>query len=80
VYLSWNASDSEGVIGYDIYRQAQLEAPQKLNWFPIPATECTDTSVQEGTSYTYWVTAVGAQGLQSSDSNTAFANIGSPSN
>jgi len=75
VYLSWNPSTSNDVVGYNIYRQQSGGGFQKLNAVPLSTTSCTDSSVQDGDTYYYAATAVSASGSESADSNLAAATI-----
>jgi len=75
VNLSWVPSTSNDVVGYNIYRQQDSGDFQKLNAVPLPATSCTDSSVQDGSTYYYTATAVDASGNESIGSNLAGATI-----
>jgi hypothetical protein len=77
VSLSWNASTSKNVVGYNIYRYIQggSGGRQQLNSSPIPSTNCIDGSVQDGQTYEYWARAVNSGGVESVDSNLAVAPI-----
>jgi hypothetical protein len=65
VSLNWTASsDNEGVVGYRVFRNGtQIASPA--------APYYTDTSIQPGTTYGYYVAAYDASGNVSSASNTA---------
>jgi hypothetical protein len=76
VSLSWKASTSPNVVGYNIYRQQDSNPRQQLNSAPIPGTSCIDSSVQNGHTYSYWARAVNSIGKVSVvDSNVATATI-----
>lgn len=78
VDLSWVAptSSTDPVAGYDVYRAASGSSSyQLLNASLNPQTTYTDTTVQSGTSYSYYVESVDAQGNQSVPSNTYQASI-----
>ncbi len=66
VALSWNASTSQGVVGYNAYRSTTSGGPYtKLNSSLISSTSYTDQMVQSGLTYYYVTTAVNSQGLES---------------
>jgi fibronectin type 3 domain-containing protein len=59
VSLTWTASKSTGVIGYDIYRSAVSGEPYaKLNASLVAGTSYTDSTVSAGQTYYYVTTAV----------------------
>ena len=84
VTLTWNASSSQNVAGYNVYRIASSSpsAPNppysKLNTSLISGLTYSDSSVLAGTSYYYYATAVDASNNESSPSNTAQAVVPSP--
>src|SRR5271166_2930809 len=74
--LSWNASTSSGVTGYNAYRSPTAGGPYtKLNSSPIPSTSYADQTVQGGYTYYYVTTAVNSQGVESVYSNQAVATV-----
>jgi len=78
VSLSWNASASSNVVGYNIYRAvfaSSCGAYTKLNATVNTTTTYTDTSVTDGTTYCYAATAVNASSEESPYSNIATAQI-----
>jgi fibronectin type 3 domain-containing protein len=77
VNLTWQAptSSSDPVAGYNIYRSTSGGAFQLLNSSVNTPTSYSDTTVQNGSSYTYQVTSVDSQGNESSPSNTYTATI-----
>lgn len=76
VSLSWNASTSQDVIGYNIYRGNQSGGPYaKINYVLDPGTAYTDTSVIDGNTYYYVTTAVNSDNEESAFSNQAQATI-----
>ena len=78
VILSWTASTTPGVVGYDVYRGATSggESATPLNSSPINGTTYTDATVQAGQTYYYVVTAVASNGVtQSADSNQVSATV-----
>ena len=77
VDLSWNASQSAGVVGYNVYRGT--DGPySRINVGLEASTTYTDATVSAGTTYYYVVSAVDSQGLESSYSNDAKAEIPTP--
>ncbi len=76
VALSWTASTSQGVVGYNAYRSLTSGGPYtKVNSSLIAATSYTDQTVQSGLTYYYVATAVNAQQVESSYSNQAVATV-----
>jgi hypothetical protein len=78
VDLSWNAptNSTDPVAGYDIYRAVSgSSAYQMLNSSVDDLTTYADTTVQNGTAYTYYVVSVDAAGNQSAPSNLFSATI-----
>ena len=71
--LTWNASTSTGVTGYNVYRFVGACSPTvtfvKLTATPITALTYTDTAVTAGVTYCYTVTAV-SPGGESSNAGT----------
>lgn len=81
VILTWSASTTPGVMGYDAFRGTAScgENSTPLNSTPIPGTTYVDVNVTAGTTYYYVVTAIGSNGVtQSPDSNEASATVPSP--
>ncbi|MFZ0640129.1 MAG: choice-of-anchor D domain-containing protein [Candidatus Acidiferrales bacterium] len=80
VNLSWNASTTSTVVGYNVYRGTISGGPYavKLNSAVVPATAYTDTAVQAGQTYFYVVTAVDSSGAESVYSNQASALVPTP--
>lgn len=63
--LSWTASKSKKVVGYNIYRTLQSNGHrQKLSEQPIEATKYVDSTVEGGETYSYEVTSVDANGVE----------------
>jgi len=80
VSLSWDApsSSTDPVAGYNVYRSGDAgNTYQALNTSPLPLTPTaySDTSVQNGQTYDYYVESVDASGVASVPSNTATATI-----
>jgi formiminotetrahydrofolate cyclodeaminase len=78
VILTWTASTTPGVVGYNVYRGTTSGGPYptELNSSPINGTTYCDSSVQAGQTYYYVVTAVASNDVtQSADSNQASAAV-----
>jgi hypothetical protein len=79
VALSWTASTSSTVTGYNVYRGAVSGGPYtKLTASPVTAVAYTDFAVQAGQTYYYVTTAVDGSGNESAYSNQAQAVVPSP--
>ena len=78
VRLSWNASTSS-VVGYKTYRATTSGGPYSpLNSSPNAAIQFTDSTVQNGQTYYYVVTAVNSSNVESVYSNQATATVPAP--
>jgi len=78
VTLSWGASTTSGVTGYNVYRGTTSGGPYtKVNNSVIAGTTYTDTSVQSGTTYFYVVTSVD-NNVESAYSNQVTAAVPTP--
>lgn len=76
VGLSWNASTSHDVIGYNVYRGNTSGGPySKINPVLDASTVYTDTSVSNGNTYYYVATAIDSSNQESVYSNEAQAVI-----
>lgn len=75
VSLSWDASPSTNISGYNIYRGTYIAlscgAFTKINATLNTDTAYTDSSVTDGTSYCYATTAVNSSNQESGFSNVA---------
>src|SRR5579862_7868780 len=75
VSLAWSETSS-GVVGYNVYSSTQPSGPAtKLTSTPVATTAYTDTTVQSGQTYYYWVTALDASGDESAYSSDVVATI-----
>jgi hypothetical protein len=73
VALSWNASTSPNIAGYNIYRAVYVNscgAYSKINGAMLAVTFYTDSAVVDGNGYCYAATAV-----DSSNAESAYSNI-----
>jgi len=76
VNLSWDASTSQGVIGYNVFRGSNSGGPYtEINSTLDPITTYTDSTVQSGQTYYYVTTAVNSDQTQSAYSNETEAII-----
>lgn len=76
VKLSWNASTSPDVVGYDVFRGKNPGGPyNQLNSSPHKTTSYKDRHVSDGETYYYVVKAVNSNGVESTFSNQAQASI-----
>jgi hypothetical protein len=81
VILTWTASVTSGVAGYNVYRGTTSggESSTAVNSAPINGATYTDANVAAGASYYYVVTAVASNDVtQSAGSNGASATVPSP--
>ena len=74
VNLSWRASSSSNVVGYNVYRGTVAGSYALLNSMNA-GTSYSDATVQNGQTYYYAVTAVDSAGVESAFSNPAQAVI-----
>jgi len=80
VNLTWNAptTSQDPVTGYNVYRSPSgANSYQQMNPSPLPLTPAaySDLSVADGQNYDYIVESVDSNGVTSSPSNTATADI-----
>jgi hypothetical protein len=79
VNLSWTASSSQNVIGYNIYRSITSgKQYSKINSVLNASTLYSDNTVADGQTYYYVTTAVNSSNEQSAYSNQATAVIPKP--
>ena len=79
VALSWNASTSTSITGYNVYRGTVSGGPySKINSVLDPSMSYSDSTVQSGQTYYYVTTAVDSAGVESSYSSGVQAVIPFP--
>jgi hypothetical protein len=79
VDLSWTASQSPGVVGYNIYRGTVAGGPySKVNSTLNADTTYTDSTVTAGQTYFYVAKAVDGNDMESGPSNEVQAAIPTP--
>lgn len=81
VNLSWTASTSTDVVGYNVYRALFTNSAcggfSKINAVPTTSTLYTDSTVANSTAYCYATTAVDTSNAESVDSNIV-SNVAIP--
>ena len=76
VALSWTASTSPGIAGYNAFRSMTSGGPYtQLNSSLISNVNYMDQTAQSGNTYYYVTTAVNSQGMQSAYSNESVATV-----
>jgi hypothetical protein len=76
VNLSWTASNSPDVVGYNVYRRTGATGSYgQINTVLDATTEYTDASVADGQTYYYETTAVNSNDEESARSNSVQAVI-----
>lgn len=76
VSLTWIASTSPGVRGYNVYRASiSGGAYEKLNASPIAGNSYVDQNVISGRTYYYVATAVNGSNVESDHSNVTIAPV-----
>ena len=79
VQLSWNASTSSSIAGYNVYRGGSASGPfTKINSVLDISLGYGDSTVQSGQTYYYATTAVDTSGVESAYSNQIQAEVPSP--
>ena len=82
VQLSWDASTSANILGYNIYRAeytSSCASFARVNSLLNTGTLYTDSTVTDGTAYCYATTAVNTSNAESGYSNIV-TNIQIPAN
>ena len=72
--LNWDASTSD-VVGYYVYKVLVDGTYARVNNAPVVLTQLTDTNLQSGQTYTYVVTAVTADNVESDYSDPVIATV-----
>lgn len=79
VSLTWTASVSAGVTGYNVYRSTTSGGTYaQINSSLVTTTSFTDNNVSAGQTYYYVATAVNSSNQESGYSNQATATVPSP--
>jgi fibronectin type 3 domain-containing protein len=75
VDLSWKASTSTNIAGYNVYRSPDGSTWKKLNASVIASTLFNDSTVANGSTYYYVATAVDIYGHESSKTPSVKVTI-----
>jgi hypothetical protein len=75
VDLNWDASTSNDVAGYNVYRGPDGTTLEKINTSLVSSTFYDDSSVADGSTYYYAVTAVDIHGNESAKTPVVKAVI-----
>lgn len=77
VTLDWNAPSSspEPIAGYVTYRSANGGGFAAVNSTPTSASTYTDTGIQAGNTYSYYVESIGTNGWASAPSSTVKVSV-----
>jgi fibronectin type 3 domain-containing protein len=80
VDITWNASSSSNVQGYNVYRGSTSGGPYTKISSTLSASTLafTDTAPVSGSNYFYVVTAVDSNGLESAASNEVSVSVPTP--
>jgi hypothetical protein len=75
-WLSWTASDSADVSGYNVYRSGTAGGPYtRMNSYLISGTSYVDYNISGGRTYYYVATAVNSSGQESGYSNQSVTTV-----
>jgi hypothetical protein len=74
VTISWNPSKSP-VVGYNVYREYQYTAAERLTPRIVMQTKYVDGTVQAGRTYVYYVTSVDSRGSESKPSEKITVTV-----
>jgi len=75
VNLNWQASPSNNIAGYNIYRSPDGSTWQKVNVSLIASTIYSDSTVSNGSTYYYAATAVDINGHESNRTSPVKTTI-----
>lgn len=75
VDLSWKASTSSDIAGYNVYRSPNGSSWSKINVSLVASTIYDDSTVTNGDTYYYAVTAVDLEGAESGKSASVKAEV-----
>lgn len=75
VDVNWDASTSNDVAGYNIYRSPDGSSWKKMNAGLVASTLYTDSTVANGSTYYYAATTVGTDGQESNKTATVKVTV-----
>jgi hypothetical protein len=75
VDVSWKASTSKDIVGYNIYRAPDATTWKKINVSLIASTLYADSTVANGSTYYYAATAVDVKGQESKKSSAVKVSV-----
>lgn len=75
VDLSWSASTSTNISGYNVYRSADNKTWSKINASLVPSTIYDDSTASNGSTYYYAATAVDISGNESAKSSSIKVSV-----
>jgi hypothetical protein len=79
VSVTWNASTTSGLAGYNVYRGTVSGGPySRITSTPTTALQFTDSAATAGQTYFYVVTAVSGNGVESVTSNEMKVTVPTP--
>lgn len=68
--LAWDGELAGGVVGFNVYRSSDGGDPVLMNSTPLTDTVFLDETIAPQTLYTYYVTSVGSNGVESDPSDS----------
>jgi len=74
VTITWTASKT-AVAGYNVYRLSPPSGPVKLTNGIAYGTQYTDSTVEAGQTYSYYVTSVNFKGIESKPSEKITVTV-----
>ncbi len=75
VDLSWSASTSTNISGYNVYRSVDNKSWSKINASLVPSTLYDDSTASNGSTYYYAATAVDISGNESAKSSSIKVTV-----
>jgi len=75
VDISWNASTSINISGYNVYRSVDNKTWSKINASLVPSTLYDDSTVSNSSTYYYSATSVDISGNESAKSSSIKVSV-----